>query len=213
MHLVGRLDAPDLRLRSRVPRLEVVHRGMGVNGGGAGHQLGDDLTQLRDVRGSEKVGHHDEPVALIGVPQGVAGHVVSPHARAAARIDGIVAPPSYRPDGLFRNRSGSCIPRRVGPPSGTFGRLPIESGRWPTEASGGNVIEYLARRLVYIVPLLFLVTLVTFSVALLLPGDPALAYIGEANMRDRTMYETMRKELGLDQPIPVQYAKWLGRVL
>jgi peptide/nickel transport system permease protein len=27
------------------------------------------------------------------------------------------------------------------------------------------------------------------------------------------MYETMRKELGLDQPIPVQYAKWLGRVL
>ena len=75
------------------------------------------------------------------------------------------------------------------------------------------MIEYLARRLVYIVPLLFLVTLVTFSVALLLPGDPALAYIGEANMRDRVMYETMRKELGLDQPIPMQYAKWLGRVL
>ena len=73
--------------------------------------------------------------------------------------------------------------------------------------------EYLLRRLVYIVPLLFLVTVVTFSVALLLPGDPALAYIGEANMRDRAMYETMRKELGLDQPIPVQYAKWLGRVL
>src|SRR5262249_58118159 len=71
---------------------------------------------------------------------------------------------------------------------------------------------YLARRLVYIVPLLFLVTLVTFSIALLLPGDPALAYIGEANMRDRAMYETMRTELGLDQPIPVQYAKWLGRV-
>ena len=41
------------------------------------------------------------------------------------------------------------------------------------------MIEYLARRLVYIVPLLFLVTLVTFSVALLLPGDPALAYIEE----------------------------------
>ena len=73
--------------------------------------------------------------------------------------------------------------------------------------------EYLLRRLVYFVPLLFLVTVVTFSVALLLPGDPALAYIGEANMRDRVMYETMRKELGLDQPIPVQYAKWLGRVL
>jgi len=66
---------------------------------------------------------------------------------------------------------------------------------------------------VYFVPLLFLVTMVTFSVALLLPGDPALAYIGEANMRDKTMYDAMRKELGLDRPIPVQYAKWLGRVL
>ena len=48
--------------------------------------------------------------------------------------------------------------------------------------------EYLLRRLVYIVPLLFLVTLVTFSVALLLPGDPALAYIGEANMRDKVTH-------------------------
>jgi peptide/nickel transport system permease protein len=62
-------------------------------------------------------------------------------------------------------------------------------------------------------PLLFLVTFVTFSVALLLPGDPALAYIGEANMRDRAMYETMRRELGLDQSVPVQYVKWLGRVV
>ena len=73
--------------------------------------------------------------------------------------------------------------------------------------------EYFLRRIAYFVPVLFLVTVVTFSVALLLPGDPALAYIGEANMRDRVMYETMRKELGLDQPIPMQYAKWLGRVL
>ena len=73
--------------------------------------------------------------------------------------------------------------------------------------------EYVLRRIAYFVAVLFVVTLVTFSVALLLPGDPALAYIGEANMRDQTMYETMRKELGLDQAIPVQYAKWLGRAL
>src|SRR5206468_11027186 len=70
--------------------------------------------------------------------------------------------------------------------------------------------QYILRRIVYFALVILLVTMVTFSVALLLPGDPALAYIGEANMRDRVMYETMRKELGLDQPIPVQYAKWLG---
>ena len=73
--------------------------------------------------------------------------------------------------------------------------------------------DYILRRIAYFVAVLFLVTVVTFSVALLLPGDPALAYIGEANMRDKVMYETMRKELGLDQPIPVQYAKWLARAL
>ena len=73
--------------------------------------------------------------------------------------------------------------------------------------------DYILRRIAYFVAVLFLVTVVTFSVALLLPGDPALAYIGEANMRDKVMYETMRKELGLDQPMPVQYAKWLARAL
>ena len=61
--------------------------------------------------------------------------------------------------------------------------------------------DYILRRIAYFVAVLFLVTMVTFSVALLLPGDPALAYIGEANMRDKVMYETMRKELG--QPHPV----------
>jgi peptide/nickel transport system permease protein len=75
------------------------------------------------------------------------------------------------------------------------------------------VRECILRRIVYFVAVLLLVTMVTFSVALLLPGDPALAYIGEANMRDKVMYETMRKELGLDQPILVQYGKWLGRML
>ena len=59
-----------------------------------------------------------------------------------------------------------------------------------------DLTEYVLRRLGYFVAVLFLVTMVTFSVALLLPGDPALAYIGEANMRDKAMYETMRTELG-----------------
>ena len=73
--------------------------------------------------------------------------------------------------------------------------------------------QYLLRRLVYFIPVLFLVTVVTFSIALLLPGDPALAYLGEGNIRDKVAYEAMRKELGLDKPVPFQYAMWLGRAL
>ena len=72
---------------------------------------------------------------------------------------------------------------------------------------------YIARRLVALVPVLFFVSVVTFAVTLLLPGDPALAYIGEANINDKVMYQAVRQQLGLDEPIPVQYARWVGRIL
>jgi peptide/nickel transport system permease protein len=93
------------------------------------------------------------------------------------------------------------------------GRAAPEAAARRGQLKERSVTEYVLRRLAYFVAVLCLVTMVTFAVALLLPGDPALAYIGEANMRNKAMYETMRAELGLDQPIPVQYAKWLWRAL
>lgn len=73
--------------------------------------------------------------------------------------------------------------------------------------------QYLLRRFVYFVPVIFLVTVVIFSITLLLPGDPALAFLGEGNIHDKVAYEAMRKELGLDQPIPVQYGMWVSRAV
>ncbi len=73
--------------------------------------------------------------------------------------------------------------------------------------------EYILRRFLYFVPVLFLVTVIAFFITLLLPGDPAMAYIGETNIKDKALYETVRQELGLNDPIPIQYAKWLGRVM
>jgi len=75
------------------------------------------------------------------------------------------------------------------------------------------VQRYVLRRVIQAVPTLLLVTIVTFSITMLLPGDPALAFLGEAQAMDRVAYQAMRRELGLDQPIPVQYALWLGRAL
>jgi peptide/nickel transport system permease protein len=69
---------------------------------------------------------------------------------------------------------------------------------------------YVARRLVGMVPVLFLVSLVIFMLIHLTPGDPVLVMLGEEaspEARDR-----LRSELGLDQPLPVQYAIWAGRV-
>ena len=56
------------------------------------------------------------------------------------------------------------------------------------------------------VPLLILVSILAFSLVLLLPGDPALAILGDelANANDKQAYYALRQELGLDEPIPIQ---------
>jgi peptide/nickel transport system permease protein len=73
------------------------------------------------------------------------------------------------------------------------------------------VREYILRRLVSMVPVLFIVSLISFGLLYVLPGDPALAILGDNGNDER--YRALRAELGLDQPIYMQYASWLGRTL
>jgi len=75
--------------------------------------------------------------------------------------------------------------------------------------------RFIARRFVAMVPLLILVSIMAFSLVLLLPGDPALAILGEerANADNKAAYFALRQELGLDDPIPIQYFNWAGRAL
>jgi len=72
---------------------------------------------------------------------------------------------------------------------------------------------YIIRRLLQMIPVLVFVSLISFSLIFVLPGDPALAVLGEENARDQRMYAQARKELGLDRPIIIQYMDWAGRVL
>jgi len=72
---------------------------------------------------------------------------------------------------------------------------------------------FVLRRLVLIPPVLVLVSMIAFGIILLLPGDPALAILGEERSHDRAAYEALRTELGLDRPIPVQYVTWAARAL
>ena len=73
------------------------------------------------------------------------------------------------------------------------------------------MFSYTIRRLFLMIPVLLVVTMVVFSLMLLLPGDPAMALLGE-NL-DPQAYATVRQALGLDQPVPVQYARWLSKTL
>jgi peptide/nickel transport system permease protein len=72
---------------------------------------------------------------------------------------------------------------------------------------------YIVRRLLLMVPVLILVSMIAFSILLLLPGDPALAILGPERARDTVAYQALRQELGLDRPIPVQYLSWVSKML
>lgn len=60
--------------------------------------------------------------------------------------------------------------------------------------------------------MLLIVSAAAFSLMLILPGDPVIALMGLENLNVEEL-ESIRHELGLDRPIPVQYADWLGGVL
>jgi len=72
---------------------------------------------------------------------------------------------------------------------------------------------YIVRRLLLMVPVLILVSMIAFSILLLLPGDPAMAILGPDRVRDTVAYNALREELGLNRSIPVQYLSWVSKML
>jgi len=73
------------------------------------------------------------------------------------------------------------------------------------------MLKFLPRRLLQLVPTLFLVSVIIFLLQQLLPGDPALVMAGEE--KDPVVIEQIRKQYRLDQPLPVQYFHWAKGVL
>jgi peptide/nickel transport system permease protein len=73
------------------------------------------------------------------------------------------------------------------------------------------MFAFLARRLASNVPTLIVVSMLVFGLQLLLPGDPASMLAGED--RDEQSLAEIRAYYGLDQPIHVQYLRWIGGVL
>jgi peptide/nickel transport system permease protein len=70
---------------------------------------------------------------------------------------------------------------------------------------------YVARRVAVLVPTLFFVSVLIFSLQKLLPGDAAVALAGEEN--DPVAVAAIRARYHLDRPVVVQYGIWMGRVL
>jgi len=74
------------------------------------------------------------------------------------------------------------------------------------------VQRYVAQRLLLLIPVLFVISVVVFSLMHLIPGDPAQVILGFENT-DPAQLAAVRRDLGLDRPVYIQYGRWLGRVL
>ena len=73
------------------------------------------------------------------------------------------------------------------------------------------MLTFLAKRLLQLIPTLFFVSVIIFSLQQLLPGDPALVMAGEE--RDPAVLEQIRRQYRLDEPVPIQYYYWIKGVL
>jgi len=72
--------------------------------------------------------------------------------------------------------------------------------------------RYVAQRLLLLIPVLLVISGLVFSLMHLIPGDPAQVILGFENT-DPAQLEAVRRDLGLDRPLYVQYGRWLGRIV
>ncbi|MBT9260109.1 MAG: ABC transporter permease [Clostridiales bacterium] len=73
------------------------------------------------------------------------------------------------------------------------------------------MLQYIARRVLFSIPVLLIVTIFVFFIMRVLPGNPGRAILGPE--ADPATVEAFNRAHGLDQPLPVQYIRWLGDVL
>lgn len=71
---------------------------------------------------------------------------------------------------------------------------------------------YILHRLIAIVALAFGISIIAFLIIRLIPGDPVIALLG-TNAGDAALIERLRQQLGLDQPMYVQYIIWIANVV
>ncbi len=80
------------------------------------------------------------------------------------------------------------------------------------------MLKYIARRLVYLVFVFFILTIILFVLYKSVPGDPVRLMLDSSiqstdPVRYKAAYDAMRISLGLDKPLHIQYFRWIGKML
>jgi peptide/nickel transport system permease protein len=73
------------------------------------------------------------------------------------------------------------------------------------------MLQLILRRILIMIPVLFLVSVMVFSLILLVPGDPAVTLSGENATQEQIA--ATRERLGLDDPVLVQYGRWVSHAV
>src|SRR5215218_4917538 len=75
------------------------------------------------------------------------------------------------------------------------------------------MLPFILRRLALLVPVLVGVSIVVFTLMRMIPGDPIDQFVNPDRRISSEQRELLVKKYGLDKPLPVQYAKWMGNIL
>jgi peptide/nickel transport system permease protein len=142
--------------------------------------------------------------------------------RAQARYDELVRKRSALPKNVdsyledeidkYLGLIGRKIEQRglFSPPAPTF--FPAETRPWRYRVFDRTFLRYVARRLVFLLPILLAVSFIVFMLVYLCPGDAVDRIMGLEQLSERpTMEELLllKKAWGLDQPWHIQYFRWL----
>ena len=77
--------------------------------------------------------------------------------------------------------------------------------------------RYVVRRVLQLIPVLILVSLAVFLLVRVIPGDPVLVMLGidpdERTRISAEQYRALQHQIGLDQPIYVQYLNWANNIV
>jgi peptide/nickel transport system permease protein len=73
--------------------------------------------------------------------------------------------------------------------------------------------KYITRRLLQMIPLMLGISVIMFALIQSAPGGPEEMFLESGRFIDPTLIESYRQRLGLDQPVYIQYFKWLGAAL
>lgn len=74
------------------------------------------------------------------------------------------------------------------------------------------MLKYILKRLLNLIPVVFIISIVIFGTVKGMPGDPVTAYLGASSRATEAQRDQIREQLGLNKSLPQQYVSWISNM-